>query len=439
MTTSLLHLELSLVDTIKNFEDAYKFLVLEVPKTSDRVFLGEKGFEKSKIFMEKLGNPQDYAPAVHIAGTSGKGTVGALLAAILTQHGKSNSFINSPHVYDIRERLRINGELLSKEEFVELVNILLPTYIQMVEEKMTPSYFETLMALGFLGGRKNEVDYMVVETGMGGRLDTSNTITRDDKVCAITRIGYDHTHILGDTLPEIAAQKIGIVHEGQKVFATQNEDEVNEVFKKHRSKMNADLSFVENLDVLEKYGLSNLGDINPVLSGKHNLHNLSLVLEILEYLSDRDDWELSKDLVNKAIEAYSLPGRLEIHERDGKTFILDGAHNEQKLSAVVDAVKDKFGKDKIGVVFASSKDQPEKHLGILKDIADVILLTQYHSQELDMFRPSTKLDEFADGKTTFYMPSVGEVAKYIEDSDISIWLVTGSFYVLAEAKEALGL
>src|SRR3989344_873363 len=246
------------MNKIRSFEQAYEFLVETVPKTSVATFKGKRGFIKSKRWMQELGDPQNTVPTVHIAGTSGKGTVAHLISLILEVHGKKTTLITSPHAYDIRERVLIRCKKLSKADFVKTINELLPSYAKMKLAGSPPSYFEMMMALGFLAAARNKIDYCIVETGVGGKLDTSNTITRPDKLCVITPIGYDHMHILGNTIGEIASQKVGIVQKRQRVFSAHQSQEPMQAIRAGCKKVQAELTISDTQKTLKKYGIANL-------------------------------------------------------------------------------------------------------------------------------------------------------------------------------------
>ena len=416
---------------LKNFEEVYNFLIYTVPKTSAEIFKGNKGFKRALQWLNLLGNPQDERPALHIAGTSGKGTVAYLISHILEVHGKSTMLLISPHAYDIRERIRIGGENISKERMVELMNEIIPSYEKAKEKGHQPSYFNMIVGLGFLAGAKSEVDYYVVETGLGGLLDTSNAMNRDDKVCVLTPIGYDHTNILGSALSEIASQKVGIVHEGQKVFSAQQDNEAQQVIKKHCGDVGADLEFVD-YDVLPKVK-------NEQLSGRHNKENVVLALRACSYIAERDGWKLDSGKIEEALEDFKIPGRFEVIKQGGKEFIFDGAHNEQKLGALLEAVNSRYGDKGFGVIFASSKKEVDGVLDQITSQAKELILTKYHSSELDMYRPQPELEGFADNKKSFYIPDIERVVDRLRSSDIDNWIITGSFYLLREMKEALSI
>ncbi|MDP3953427.1 MAG: Mur ligase family protein [bacterium] len=426
------------MNKVTSFKEAYQFLVTTVPKTSATAFKGKGGFAQSKLWMASLGNPQNTHPAIHIAGTSGKGTTSHLISSILEAHNQKTALITSPHAYDLRERILIGGKKLSHKSFVQVLNRLLPNYAAMKKMGTPPSYFETLMALGFLAANRGKVDYCIVETGVGGKLDTSNTITRPDKLCVLTSIGYDHMNILGNTLQEIASQKAGIIQTRQRVFSAHQSEEAMGAIRTRCLEVQAKLTVVDAQKTLKRYGISNLPKLNRQLYGAHNRSNLALTLEVAEYIAKRDGWDIKPTAVKNAIKDFEIPGRFEIANLEGeREFVFDGAHNEQKLTALIDAVKERYGNERVGFVFASSKEDPGGKLKILKKRASVIILTRYHSKELDMVRPQVDLEPLANGKDILYIPKAKDIVAYIKSSTIKNWVVTGSFYILGEIKDLL--
>ncbi|MDP3953648.1 MAG: Mur ligase family protein [bacterium] len=423
---------------IESFDQAYRFLVTTVPKTSAAAFKGRGGFTQSKLWLASLGDPQNIHPAIHVAGTSGKGTTSHLISATLEAHNQKTALITSPHAYDLQERILLGNKKLSPKSFVQLLNELLPKYAAMKKAKTPPSYFETLMALGFLAADRGKVDYCVVETGVGGKLDTSNTIDRPDKVCALTPIGYDHMNILGSTLQEIASQKAGIIQTRQRVFSARQSKEAMEAIRARCLEVQAKLTVIDVQKTLKRYKIFDLPKLNRQLYGAHNRSNLALALESVEYIARRDGWSIKPTAVRNAIKEFKIPGRFEIASFKGKReFVFDGAHNEQKLTALMDAVKERYGHERVGFVFASSKEDPEGKLKILKKKASTIILTKYHSKELDMIRPQVDLEPLANGKDILYVPKAEDIVSYLESSTIKNWVVTGSFYILGEIKDLL--
>ena len=167
--------------------------------------------DRMQQLMALLGHPQDSYKSIHIAGTSGKTSTAYFVSGLLQTAGAKVGLTVSPHIQSITERIQINGEPIADDLFVHYLNMLLA---KLEDSAITPTYFELLVALAFLVFREEDVDYAVIETGLGGLLDGTNVITRQDKVCVITDIGLDHTDVLGATVEEIALQKAGIVQPG---------------------------------------------------------------------------------------------------------------------------------------------------------------------------------------------------------------------------------
>src|SRR3989344_5192458 len=186
---------------ITNYQAAVKYLEA-LPRTPDPA--AEAGFNRAKQLLSLLGNPQNKLKTIHVAGTSGKGSTAMALSHILVAHGFKVGLTVSPHVYDIRERCQINNRAITTKKFQTYLSQILPVIEKLKKRTKVPTYFEALVALAFVAFAAEEVDYAIVETGMGGLLDATNTVDRDDKLCLLTKIGYDHTQILGNSLEEIA-------------------------------------------------------------------------------------------------------------------------------------------------------------------------------------------------------------------------------------------
>ena len=422
--------------SLKNIHEAEDFLFTTVPKTSAEAFKDEKALVKSRRFFEALGNPQNARPAIHIAATSGKGTIAHMIESILIQHGKKVVTITSPHVYTVRERVRIGSVIISESDFVETLNRIRPAYDELTKQGSPPSYFEVNVAIGFLWAQKLEVDYVVVETGLGGLLDTTNTIDRQDKVNVLGQIGFDHMHILGNSLEEIAAQKAGIIGTAQHTLALKQDHAVNNVFTKAAKKAHAHLEFVTTRTAKDDY--ANISDLNQSLAGEHQFANLSLALAACQALADRDNWDVDSEKVKAALAKISLPGRFEIVEIGNKTYIFDGAHNKQKLSAVLQAMNERFSNEAFGALFASGQQEVAEDLALMiSHHAEKLILCEYHSLALDMYKPTYDYTLLAKAKGYDFYKDPALAAEKTRSSSINTWLVTGSFYVLADVRRAL--
>lgn len=421
---------------IATFKEAESFLFSTVPKTKAAAFKGTAGLDKSRRFFAALNNPQNARPALHIAATSGKGTTAHMIEAILRAHDKTVVTITSPHVYSVTERVRLNGAQLGEEAFVSTLNQLLPVYEQFVENDEPPSYFEMNVAIGFMIAQQEEVDYVVVETGLGGLLDTTNTIRSEKKINILGQIGFDHTSILGSTLPEIAAHKAGIITGPQATTALQQKQEVNAVFSKHAEEAGSRLTWVQ--PDIARQALPRLVEVNHRLAGEHQYANLALAIAAAQEVAKRDAWTFKPKLLTQAMREVRLPGRLESLDFKGHEVIFDGAHNIQKLAATIDAVKDAYNGEQFAAVLASTqRGDAEAMADYLQQNAQTLLLTSYHSQELDMFRPAYDFSAYAEQQKTVFHEDHTKIAEIIANSTTRLWLVTGSFYMLSSVRQAL--
>lgn len=209
-----------------DYNEAVEYLYARLPMfTRDGVSAFKKDLTNTLKLCEALGNPQHRFKAIHIAGTNGKGSTSHMLAAILQTAGYKTGLYTSPHLLDFRERIRINGELIPQQSVSDFVNVHQPLI-----ESIQPSFFEVTVALAFDYFATRQVDIAVVETGLGGRLDSTNVIT--PLLSIITNIGYDHTNMLGNTLQEIANEKAGIIKPGIPTVISEWQPEVSDVFER---------------------------------------------------------------------------------------------------------------------------------------------------------------------------------------------------------------
>lgn len=384
----------------------------ELPKTSKRIFRDAKGFERSQRILEALGNPQNTHNAIHVAGTSGKGSVCYQIDVILRAHGKKTALLVSPHVYDIRERIQINGNLIHKDTFLRLTNTLLQKL-----GHFAPSYFEALTCLGFLASAEEDLDYVVVETGFGGLWDTTNTITREDKICVIGQIGYDHTAILGDTLEKIALQKAGIIQKQSSVIYLCQDEKVNRVTGNYAKKQHARVINVENEDSYQKT-------------------NESLALSAAKLLAQRDGWKFDMNLATRAVNEVFIPGRYEKLMYKDHTVVLDGAHNPQKLQALVDRLAHDNLLPATFILAMGERKDWRSCLELLKPAACQIIATEFFTDASDTPHralATVKLIEACKkiGIPASSQPTVQEALDIALTFDKPI-IVTGSFYLLGE-------
>ena len=328
---------------------------------------------------EWLGNPERLFRSVHIAGTNGKGSTSHMLAAIFQEAGYKTGLYTSPHLKDFRERIKVNGEMISESFVVDFVERIRP-----LSEQMDPSFFEVTVVMAFDYFAQQEVDIAIVEVGLGGRLDSTNII--HPELSVITNIGYDHMNMLGNTLPKIAAEKAGIIKKGVPVVIGEHHAETSPVFEKKAKEEKAPLRYADHQHYVadwqyQRHSLVAEVATTPVaddkeyytldLTGIYQTRNLLTVLESVHVLRGLG-WKLEPPIVHQALKQVKkltgLHGRWEIvHEHP--EVVLDVAHNEDGMRQLVRQIE--------------LTDHEELHivLGMVndKDISGVLALLPAHA------------------------------------------------------------
>jgi dihydrofolate synthase/folylpolyglutamate synthase len=404
---------------LQNLEEAEAALSPYVPLVG-RVKPGTT-LDRVWPLMELLGNPQDKLKIVHVAGTSGKTSTAYYMSALLTAAGQKTGLTVSPHVDSLTERVQINGQSLSETEFCELLGEFLDI-VQAADQ--WPSYFELLYAFALWIFARQGVDYAVVETGMGGLFDATNVAQRTDKVCIITDIGFDHTHILGKTLTEITTQKAGIIHDGNEVFMYSQADEIMAVIKQQVKVKKAGLHIVpatEDEDYLQR--------------------NWRLAQATFEFLVNRDNLQHLTRQSLVQTQAVQVPARMEVRTVKGKTVVMDGAHNAQKMTAFVDSFRRHFPEVKPAVLLAL-KDSPDKDYQAVAPIlaplaARAIVTTFQTTQDLPSksIDPELIAEAFREvGVDVKAIPDQAQAVSTLLAAAGDVVVITGSFYLLSQIR-----
>lgn len=289
-------------------------------------FFGIKlGLENIRELLSRVGNPQDHLRIIHIAGTNGKGSTAAALAAAFHVAGISAGLYTSPHLHDFSERIRIDTRQIGSDEIVSLTEELRPH-----AEALQATFFEVTTAMALLSFQRHGVEWAILETGMGGRLDATNAVTPD--LCLLTPIGLDHSAYLGDSFAEIAAEKAGIIKKAVPVISARQNPDAQAVIVTQAAAKSAPL-LMEGRD----YHYTDLGQffrftmeasvlqkIKPILQGKHQHQNLALAAAALTYLKQSALITIEEDDIKLGLERVCWPGRLELLP---DRILLDGAHN----------------------------------------------------------------------------------------------------------------
>jgi dihydrofolate synthase/folylpolyglutamate synthase len=342
------------------------------------------GLERSRTLLSAMGDPQRRFPSVLVAGTNGKGSTSALLAAMAWAAGYRTGLYTSPHLEDVEERLQIEGRMIESGRFAQLLAELVDLAER--ETGSPPTYFEAVTLAAFRWFAEEEVEIGVVEVGLGGRLDASNLA--DPVLSVITPIGFDHQEYLGTTLASIAREKAGILRSGRPAVVWIEEPEAAESVRQAALGVGAHLHAASQEVRIEEAAFEGWAgqrvrlstplrryDLRLALLGEHQAKNLGLAVRAAEMLADLGFDRLSEGAIAEGAAACRWPGRLEAIElKDGRRVILDAAHNPSGAAVLADFL-DRLGRP-VDLLFGvlADKDYAEM-LGLLAARADRIVLT----------------------------------------------------------------
>ena len=326
------------IKRFNDYDEAVSY-ILEIPR-----FSAKNDMSATKEFLKLVGEP-DTETVIHVAGTNGKGSTCAFLNSIYMKAKKTTGLFTSPHLCDIRERIVINNDMITKKDFLDCANAI----VDLINEEKVgkdyhPSYFEFLffMAVRYFGMKK--VDVAIYETGLGGRLDATNSLLRKS-VCVITQIGMDHMEYLGDTLEKIAYEKAGIMTHGVPVVYFKGKKESNEVIERRAKELDCPLYPVgeqnalgtsfnkKNIDFSYKYGYDKSAMFTVHSYAHYQVFNALTALKTIEVLLGEDS--IGSSYVRDGIKDMFWPGRM---EEIKENIFVDGGHNEDGIAAFIDSV-----------------------------------------------------------------------------------------------------
>ena len=398
------------------------------------------GLERMQKLVELLGNPQNQYPVIHVAGTNGKGSTCAMLAAILQKQGYKVGLYTSPHLVDFCERIRINGIKITDKELLDLV-----VEIKEILRDEETTFFEFTTAIAFLYFAHKKVDIAIVEVGLGGRLDATNVVK--PLVSVISNIDLDHTKVLGSTREEIAHEKGGIIKDGVPVVCGEKNSTLIDLFQKICNNKNSDLFLCEkeyelidsNLDRQrflffgEEYELS--------LLGEHQIQNALLVLKIVEVLNQLG-LLISFESINKGLADVKWSGRLQVYSK-GPLILLDGAHNNcgmLKLCRFLSENREELfsaGKRKaICIIGISTGKDAKEMLFKLSEFFDSVIITEANHRAI----PKEEVAKLA--KILFDEVEVSNIKNALKLANQKVGqngfiLVAGSLYVVGDVLATL--
>jgi dihydrofolate synthase/folylpolyglutamate synthase len=407
---------------------------------------------RMEALLERLGSLQHQVPAVHIAGTKGKGSTAALCDAALNAAGLSTGFYSSPHLHTFRERIRRNSEPISQEGFAALVEGLWPLYEELKSDASVGplTLFEFLTGMAFQCFAEDRTDVQVIEVGLGGRLDATNVL--DAGVCVITSISLDHMAVLGNTIGEIAADKAGIIKAGATVvIAPQSPEALSPILAACQEKEAApilvgrDVTWEEGRIGTDGQrftvrGLRGEYELYMPLLGAHQLENAASAVAALEALAGQGI-EVPPKAMEIGFERVSWPCRMEVLSRS-PLLVADGAHNVYSVQSLLKSLPKYLEYDRLVLVAGFSRDKDVEDMAeALGEQADIVIATA--SRHPRSMTPAEVAGLFGDSRATVTEAlTPADALKMAMDGagKKDLVLATGSLFLTAEVREsALGI
>jgi dihydrofolate synthase/folylpolyglutamate synthase len=425
-----------------NYKEAISFLFSSLPMYQRVGKVAYKSSLKTTLDLDDyFGHPHTSFKTVHIAGTNGKGSVAHMLAAVLQVAGFKTGLYTSPHLKDFRERIRVNGKMIPEKDVTGFVNDH-----QEIIRKIKPSFFEMTVAMAFDHFRREEVDIAIIETGMGGRLDSTNILV--PVLSVITNIGMDHSQFLGDTLYQIAVEKAGIIKEGIPLVVGQKQDEISVVFDRKVKELGGSIYYADqeynveyslgsakNRQIMQVYKEGQpMGSFEIDLMGLYQQKNVVTLLKVIDILAGMgvlvSELQL-RDGLSDIVGLTGLRGRWEILGQN-PLVICDTAHNPEGMSEVVRQIRQMPWK-KLHIVLGMVDDKdPRKLLAELPREADYYFVQSSIPRAMDREKLAKEALKFGLYGQICPSPERGiQIARTLAESEDLIF-IGGSTFVVAE-------
>ncbi|HEY6806854.1 MAG TPA: folylpolyglutamate synthase/dihydrofolate synthase family protein [Pyrinomonadaceae bacterium] len=423
-----------------NFAEAVKYLL----SLGHETLTIKLGLRNTELLLQALNNPERSFKSVQIAGTNGKGSTCAFLDSICRQAGIKTGLYTSPHLESITERIKVNGANISDDDFARYTTLVRDAAQQLVADKTLealPTFFEQVTAIGLVALREAGVELAILETGLGGRLDS--TTAANASVCAITQIAFDHEEYLGHTIEEIAGEKAAIIRPDSKVaVAPQKPDALAVILKRCEdigvtplldqvrttvNDVSTDGRFVVSFNTPERQ----LENVSLGLRGRHQIENAAVAIQLTEILST-DDFSISSEAIVNGLQTASHPGRLELI----RNVLLDGAHNPAGASALREFLT-QFGPRPLTIVFGAMRDKRLVEIAeLLFPLADELVLTEVNNPR------TARLDQLERLASLFKLERVTSIAQAEDALHYAIQqappegmiCITGSLYLIGELR-----
>ncbi|MGB2807526.1 MAG: folylpolyglutamate synthase/dihydrofolate synthase family protein [Sedimentisphaerales bacterium] len=437
----------------KSYKEALKYLYERTDYEKEkrlRYNITTFNLARMEKLLSLIGNPHKKVPTVHIAGTKGKGSTATMLAKMLEANDYVVGLYTSPHLVHLHERIRVNDKMIRESEMLGLLNRIYAP-IEKISKTEPVSFFEIMTAMAFMYFVDLDVDIAVIETGMGGRLDSTNVIRPE--VVGITSLSIDHQHQLGETIGSIAKEKAGVFKRGVPIITVEQDPEALRVLRSHASAVKApfsvtggDIDFSQRFETSREDGphtriclttpTSKFEHLRVPLHGKHQAINCGLALAMLDKLK-ASGYEIDDDKAIEGLNDVSMTGRMEMICDDPRIMI-DAAHNAASIRALIHAIGQNIPYDSMVMIFGCNSDKDVK--GMLHQLrygADKVVFTRSNSAKA--MSPEDLADMYTEmcGKMCQSATTLGEalrLARSAVDKEDLI-CITGSFYLIGQAKK----
>ena len=428
------------------YEETLAYLYAQLPMFSR---IGAAAYKEDLhntiALLDSIGNPQQHFKSIHIAGTNGKGSTSHMLAAILQQQGYKTGLYTSPHIHDFRERIRINGIMIEKEFVVSFTQ-----KIKEIATAIEPSFFEVTVAMAFSYFAEQKIDIAVIETGMGGRLDSTNVIT--PLLSIITNIGLDHTAFLGESIPQIATEKAGIIKPNTPVVIGERNEGSDQVFIRKAAETSSEIFFAEDCFEVKDFTRDNnlvsctiqnknenhLEVFELDLNGSYQLKNIKTVL-MAEAVLQRNGLNIDKANVKKALSAVkAITGISGRWDKKGSSpdMYFDVAHNQEGIKEILSGLAQQYPDNRYHFVLGFVKDKLlDKVMQILPKDASYYFTNAHIERALNCKELQQIGAQFGLSGDAYddVNDAIAMAKKNATNNDVII--VCGSFFILSDIPE----
>lgn len=405
------------------------------------------GTNNIRKLMKRFGDPQESFRVIHVAGTNGKGSCCAMLASILTKSGYRTGLFTSPHLVDYTERIQVDGQMIPREDFVRLGELVRGEIRKMVEEGENHcTFFEILTAMGLLYFHEAGAEVVILETGVGGRLDATNIIEPPSLILTlITSISLDHTKVLGDTRELIAFEKAGIMRPAVPVILSKNLPGVQQVVRERAEELGCPYVYAGDMPETDERRYTATKERYTIpLEGDYQAENLTTVLMAVDLLRKSGQADrITDETLKEGLLSTNWPGRMQRALFEGKPLLLDGAHNPDGARRLADYLGRNCPSDSVTLVFSAlGKKDVSGILTVLRDCPAVrrAVFTRIHGEENEeRFIKDWSGADREDIKPYVTVPDpLGALREAAREEDTSLVVCAGSLYLIGEVLERTG-